>query len=297
MSEAMGLKGADKTARRKASEEIARLDLIALTSLSAVGLARSTASASREEQAAAARKAWRTLEAYGPPPDLSPFDVIPIIGTLPPSEAERFGAALVDVIERRRLQLEKGEVPEGITHKNAIAVVRAAQQRQAKRLEQHRAVYTIVGKLGLAMAQRAAGDAVRAEKTAAEAIEGALETRLGGPQAIAFGIGFEMAAACDRLQSSKLMDIFLMALSGTIEVDPAFFASHRIRALFDGPIAAATGIFVEQLGGGNEPIARRRASAILDLLRTSACPHGTSWCRKKLQTRSEVRGQRAAGRR
>lgn len=224
------------------------------------------------ERAAAARKALSMIESCGTPPDLSPFEVIPIIGSLSPGEAQSFGTSLVTKIEQQRRQLEKGELPAGITSRDAIAIVRKAQQQQAELLKQQQAVFEVAARLGVAEAQRAAKDASQAEKTAVEAIELAFQTRLGGPQVAALGFGFEIVAERERAEAVLLMEAFLAALAATIAADPAFFAAPKIRALFDRPIALATSIVLEQLGNGDDAQARRRAAAMIDLLRRPELP-------------------------
>ena len=249
-------------------DEIAVLELRNLASASAIGLARSTmAGGSMLERAAAARNALRMIETCGTPPDLSPFEVIPIIGSLPPGEALEFSDALIATIDQQRRRFEQGEIPAGFTDPDAIARVRMAQQRQAELLERQQAVFEVATTIGVAEAQRAAGDAPQAEQAAIDAIKRAMQTRLGGPQVAALGFGFAIVAERDRAAAERFMEAFLMALAATIDTDPAFFAAPRIRALFDRPIAIATSIVLEQLGNGDDARARRRASAMLDLLR------------------------------
>jgi len=270
---AMGWQAEGTKARRQATEEIALPELTTLATQSAIGLARNTGPRQpREAQASAARAAWRALEAYGPPPDLSPFDVIPVIGALPHDEAMRFGPALVATIERRRVELERGDIPPSIRSPAAIALVKAAQQRQVKLLERQQAVYEVVAKLGLALAFRSEGDLVEAQRTVIESIGMAMKTRLGGPQVCAFGIALEIEAALDRQHAADVMDIFFIALAGTIKSDPAFFASPRLRALLDNAIAVAAALTAEKLGKGGDIAARRHASAILDLQRRPDSP-------------------------
>src|ERR1051326_486377 len=56
------------------NEKLALLELSNLASSSAIGFARTLGDKeSRETRAEAAREAWQALEAYGSPPDLSPF--------------------------------------------------------------------------------------------------------------------------------------------------------------------------------------------------------------------------------
>lgn len=272
-AEAMEGRSADAAERPAIMDEIALSELRNLASLAAVGIARSqVAGGSRMERIAAARKALHAVASFGTPPDLSPFEMIPVVGSLPPGEAQAFAETLVAGVERQRRQLEAGEVPAGIDDPMAVEIVRRAQRQQAELLARQAAVFSIAGALGVAMAQRADGDADAAERTAFEAIASALQTRLGGPQVAALAIGFEIVAERDRAGAEALMQTFLHALAATIEVDPAFFEAPRIRALFDRPIALAAAIVLERLGDGDDRTLRRRACALLELLRQPSVP-------------------------
>jgi CHAT domain-containing protein len=266
---AMALSEQDEAGPRpEILDEMALLELGNLASASAIGVARSAiAGGSMPERAAAARNALRMIESCGTPPDLSPFEVIPIIGSLPPAEAQSFGDALVAMIDRQRRRLEAGEIPAGFTDPDAIARIRLGQQQQAELLEREQAAFDVATTIGVAEAHRAAGDASQAEQAAMNAIKRAIETRLGGAQVAALGHGFAIVAERDRAAAERFMEAFLMTLAATVEADPAFFATPRIRALFDRPIAMATSIALAQLGDGDDARARRRASALLDLLR------------------------------
>jgi hypothetical protein len=254
-------------------DEVALLELRNLASTCAIGQARSLAAGgSMLERAAAAREALRTIESCGTPPDLSPFEMIPIIGALPPSEAQRFGSVLVATIEKQRRLLEKQEIPSGITSLEAIGMLQRGQQRQAELLKKQQTVFEVVALLGAAEAQHMAKEAPQAESSALEAIQRALQTRFGGLQVAAFGCGFEILAQRDQDEALPLMEAFLAALAATIRVDPAFFATPRLRALFDRPIARATAMVLEQLGDGDDALVRRRAAAMLDLLRRPEPP-------------------------
>jgi CHAT domain-containing protein len=250
-----------------ALDDVALPELNTLAIASAIGLARSIgAHTAQDERAAAARRAWHVIETVGPSPDLSPFDVIPIIAAVSSDEAVRFAAALLAALDQQRSRLAMASVPEGFTDPAAIAIVQDAQCREAERLDRQRPAYVVAGKLGLALALRSEGDP-RAQSTVTDAISTAVESRLGAPLVCALGLGLEITAARERTGAGGLMRAFLIALAAELESDPKFFATPRFRVLLDGAAATAASLVLDELGNGNDAGARRRASAILDLLR------------------------------
>ena len=272
-AEAMEGRPADAAERPAVVDGIALSELGNLATLAAIGLARSlVAGGSRLERAAAARRASQAVASFGTPPDLSPFEVIPVIGALPPDEASAFADLLVATIDRQRRRLEEEEVPAGISDEAAVAIVRGAQRQQAELLARQVPVFAIAGALGVALAQQADGDAEAAERTVLEAIAAAQQTRLAGPQVAALAIGTGIVAERDDGEAAAVRQAFLHVFAATIEVDPGFFDAPRIRALFDRPLALAAAGALRQLGDGDDPALRRRASALLELLRQPALP-------------------------
>jgi hypothetical protein len=254
-------------------DEIALMELRTLASSSALGAARSvTAAGSMLERAAAARTAMAIVKLHGTPPDLSPFELTAVLASLPPDEAEAFGAALIAHVERQRAQYEAGEIPADITDLQTIAILRGAMQRQAELLKREQIAFDVMAHVAVSEAHRLAGDAARAEHAALDAVRRAIESRLGGAQIFAIGQAFATVAERDREAAAPMRDAFLAALSATVQSDPGFLAAQRLRAQLDRPLAMAITGLLESLGPGHDAPTRRQVAALLDLLRRAETP-------------------------
>ncbi len=252
---------------------LAVLEAHALLAASAIGFARTAAAgAAPAQRGAAARTAVEAIAQIGPPADLSPYDFVPIVAMLPPEEAMQQAEALVAAVERNRRAVAEGEVPAGLTAPRAVEVVRAGLRRQSEHLAAFAPLFPVAARIGVAYARHAAGDLDAAERVAMQAVRDAMAARAASIQLVAMGALLEIAAARDAADAVRFLEMFDVLLGGTLAADPAWLAEPRSRALLDRSIESAIRLLLTQGPDWEDPRARVRVSALIDLLRSAVLP-------------------------
>ncbi len=200
----------------------------------------------------------------------SPFLLSAAVGRLKPERAAQLGAALSNASASAQSRVLQDGLLGGLDPK-LVEVLHAVSKQSEEQAAREALAWRVAMLIAEARSLESAGDAQTAMTVYHRAVKAALESHTGLTNTFAIGALVSFMGRESRL-SEGVLEMFLLALGGTIDADPELFEDLRFRALLDEPTLYATSWLLMQPGTLASRADRLRLSVLLDLLRRRKPP-------------------------